>query len=195
MRVRDENKEITIREKAIELIVKEGFNGFSMQKLAKGAHVSPATIYIYYKNKEEMLNKLFMHVRIVFWETAMVDFHPEMQLEEGLLQQWKNRFHFILAYPMHFQFMEQFRNSPLIKHKDVDISQFKVSMKAFIKNAISRNEMKKMEPEIFWAIAYGSFYSLVKFHLDDKSMMGRPFEFTETKIKQAVKLVTKALNP
>ncbi|MGZ3932351.1 MAG: TetR/AcrR family transcriptional regulator, partial [Bacteroidia bacterium] len=43
MRTRDEQKESAIRQKAIEMIVKEGFDGLSMQKLAKAAGVSPAT--------------------------------------------------------------------------------------------------------------------------------------------------------
>jgi TetR/AcrR family transcriptional regulator, multidrug resistance operon repressor len=47
MRTRDEQKEITIREKALEMIVEQGFDGFSMQKLAKAAKVSPGTLYIY----------------------------------------------------------------------------------------------------------------------------------------------------
>jgi len=49
MRTRDEAKEHAIRDKAIEMIVKVGFDGLSMQKLAKAAHVSPATIYLYFK--------------------------------------------------------------------------------------------------------------------------------------------------
>ena len=54
MRTRDENKQDLIREKGLEMIVKEGFDGFSMQKLAKAAAVSPATLYIYFKNREEI---------------------------------------------------------------------------------------------------------------------------------------------
>jgi len=46
MRSRDPKKEKAIRRKAMEMIVKDGFDGLSMQKLAKAAEVSPATIYI-----------------------------------------------------------------------------------------------------------------------------------------------------
>jgi AcrR family transcriptional regulator len=41
MRLRDEQKEQLVRTKALELLVEEGFNGFSMHKLAKAANVSP----------------------------------------------------------------------------------------------------------------------------------------------------------
>jgi TetR/AcrR family transcriptional regulator, multidrug resistance operon repressor len=46
MRSRDENKEQAIRTEALENAVKDGFDGLSMQKLAKAAAVSPATVYI-----------------------------------------------------------------------------------------------------------------------------------------------------
>jgi len=46
MRIRDEQKEKAIREKALKMIVKDGIEGFSMQKLAKAANVSPGTLYI-----------------------------------------------------------------------------------------------------------------------------------------------------
>src|SRR6185436_977006 len=128
MRIRDENKEAAIREKAIEMIVEEGFDGFSMQKLAKAANVSPATIYIYYKNREDMLNCLYNTVNQRFADIALTGFKPDASLEEGLWIQWKNRMKFILEYPAYFRFFEQFRNSPLIQHKDIKSNEFRENM-------------------------------------------------------------------
>ncbi|MBA2613022.1 MAG: TetR/AcrR family transcriptional regulator [Bacteroidetes bacterium] len=195
MRTRDENKEAAIREKAMKMIVDEGFDGLSMQKLAKAANVSPATIYIYYKNREDLLNQLFNHVQQTFYDVALAGFDPLLSFEEGLWIQWKNRLKFILKYPIHFQFYEQFRNSPCINHTDVQISTFKESMKLFVMNAIKKGEMKKMEPEIFWSVAYGTLYSMVKFHLQEIKMMGNDFKLTDAKMKIAFEMVIKALKP
>ena len=60
MRTRDENKELTIREKALEMAVKDGFDGLSMQKLARAAGVSPATIYIYFKDRDDLILQLWL---------------------------------------------------------------------------------------------------------------------------------------
>ncbi len=195
MRTRDENKEAAIREKAVEMIVNEGFDGLSMSKLAKAAGVSPATIYIYYKNREDLLHKIFNDSQKAFAEYALKNFNPELSLEEGLWIQWKNRMNFILEYPVYFQFFEQFRNTHLINHKNVDMSEFRENMMQFVKNAIRRGEMSKMEPEIFWAIAYGSFYALMKFHLQEKKMMNESFKITDAKLRQTLKMVIKALKP
>jgi len=195
MRTRDENKEAAIREKAMEMIVNDGFEGLSMQKLAKAANVSPATIYIYYQNREDLLNSLYNEVNNTFTEVALKKFDPNMSLEEGLWMQWKNRMKFILEYPVYFRFFEQFRNSPLILHKDVQKNQFKESMKQFVTNAINRKEMARMEPEMFWSLAYGSFYSLIKFHLQEKSMMNDSYKLTDAKLKILLKMVVAALKP
>lgn len=195
MRKKDENKEIAIREKAMEMIVMEGFDGLSMQKLAKAANISASTIYIYFKNREDLLNQLFIQVQQTFSDVALAGFSPDLSFEEGLWLQWKNRLRFILKYPVHYQFYEQFRNSPLINHSDINLSVFKNNMKHFVLNAIRRGELARVEPEIFWSLAYGSFYALVRFHLNEKSMMNENFKLTDTIMKQTFKLVIKALQP
>lgn len=195
MRVRDENKEVAIQEKAMEMIVKGGFEALSMQKLAKAANVSPATIYIYYKNKEDLLFQLFNRSQERFAHYALRGFDPSAGLEEGLWVQWKNRLNYILEFPVYFRFFEQFRNSPLINHHNANMAYFRENMMIFVKNAIKRGELKKMDPEIFWSIAYGPFYSLARFHLQERKMMSENFRLTDAKLKQALKLVVTALRP
>lgn len=193
MRTRDEAKEVVIREKAIEMIVKQGFDGLSMQKLAKAANVSPATIYLYFKNREDLLNQLYNTIDDVFSASTLEGFDPEMTFEEGLWLQWKNRFNHHVKYPNHILFMEQFRSSPLINHEDVQITKFKAAMQQFFSNAVKRKELTELPLEIFWAIAYGPLYTLIKFHMQKKSLGGRKFSLTEAKMREAFEIVVKAL--
>jgi AcrR family transcriptional regulator len=195
MRPKDENKEALIREKAIEMIVQEGFDGLSMQKLAKAANLSASTIYIYFKNREDMLNQVYIAVDEIFSREVLKNFDPEMSFEEGLWLQWKNRYRYIQKYPLHFHFSEQFRNSPLIKHADIKESSFRAALQQFVKNAVQRKEIMELPAEIFWSVAYGPFYILMKFHLQQSSMAGKPFSLSEQKMKQAFQLVLKALKP
>lgn len=193
MRAKDENKEIIIRDKAIEMIVKEGFHGLSMQKLAKAANISASTIYIYFDNKEDMLHKLYYYVDAIFIKESLNGFDAKMPFEEGLWLQWKNRWKHIMKHPVLFQFAEQFRNSPLIRDKEKQESKFVKAMKEFVFHAEKRNEIESLPSEVFWAIAYGPFYTLVKFHLDESSMSGKPFKLSEAKMQQVFLLVLKAL--
>lgn len=195
MRNKDQNKELAIRQKAIEMIVNEGFDGLSMQKLAKAANISASTIYIYFKNREDLLNQLFIRIERKFETDALVNFNPEMSFEAGLWLQWQNRYRNISENPMEFYFFEQFRNSPLIKHEDIQENQFREKMNQFVQHAVAKKEIVELPSELFWAIAYGAFYTLIKFHLDQATMAGNPFSLSEEKMKLTFDLVIKSLKP
>lgn len=194
MRTKDENKEWTIREKAVEMIVHEGFDGLSMHKLAKAANISVSTIYIYFKNREDLLNQLYTEGVETFVQETMKGFDPEMDFETGMWQQWKNRFHYISKYPLHYLFYEQFRNSPLIKRqRGTQEETFKKAMQRFFMNATEKGEIVPLPAEVFWALAYGPFYTLVKFHLEKASMTGLPFSLSDDLLELAFQRAMRSL--
>ncbi|RFS26391.1 TetR/AcrR family transcriptional regulator [Chitinophaga silvatica] len=194
MRTKDESKEILIRDKAIEMIVNEGFDGLSMHKLAKAANISAATIYIYYKNREDLLNKLFAHATDTFMAATLQDFIPETDFESGLWKQWNNRLQHIIDFPLLYKFLEQFKSSPLIKKQpSLQEDIFRAAMKRFVEHAVEKKQIIELPLEVFWALAYGSFYTLVKFHLENATMSGRPFEFNQHLLKLTFQQTLKAL--
>lgn len=198
VRQRDESKELALREKAIEIIVNEGFDGLSMQKLAKAAKVSPATIYIYFKDRDDLIDKVIQEESRKMSEALLKDFDPEnMGFEEGLRKQWENRAAYFLANPVRVLFMEQMRNTPVYEKSVKLAPEFTAAMKTFAHRAIERNELVKLPIEIYWSIAYAPLYQLVKFHLARKPMFATPerFVLTEEKMEQALQLVLKALKP
>ena len=74
-------------------------------------------------------------------------------------------------------------------------SAFRAILQQFVKNAVQRKEIIELPTEIFWSVAYGPFYILMKFHLQQSSMAGKAFSLSEQKLKQAFQLVLKALKP
>ncbi|MBC9929723.1 TetR/AcrR family transcriptional regulator [Chitinophaga qingshengii] len=195
MRVKDEQKAVLIREKAIEMIVREGFDGLSMHKLAKAVGISVSTIYIYFKNREEMLNQLYIDAMALFSRETMRGFDPDMDFEAGLWLQWQNRYRFIRQYPLYYQFSEQFRNSPLIYQTDNRIDDFRHSMRQFHANALRRKQIPDLPVEIYWALAYGPFYILAGFHLQNAALAGKPFKLHETLLKQTFDRAILSLKP
>lgn len=63
MRKIDENKKLAITKAVFELTQEVGLSGLSVAKVAKLAGVSPATIYIYYQDKADMLSQILMAVK------------------------------------------------------------------------------------------------------------------------------------
>ena len=106
MRTRNENKEQLVRQKALELIVSQGFEGFSMQKLAKAAEVSPATLYIYYKDKEDLITSIGIEIGQKFSENILKDFDPNLPFAEGMHIQWRNRAKYAIENKLETEFYE-----------------------------------------------------------------------------------------
>jgi TetR/AcrR family transcriptional regulator, multidrug resistance operon repressor len=196
MRTRDINKERAIRDHALKMIVKSGFDGLSMQKLAKAADVSPATIYIYFKDREDLILQLFTEASKKMTEATLKDFDPLMSFSEGLKVQWMNRARYCMANPDEMHFLEQIRHSPLQEKSQVLLgTKFKENMKAFVSNAIKNGELVKVPVEVYWSVAFAPLYTLVQFHIAGTSIGGNKFKFSEKIMLETLALVLKALRP
>jgi TetR/AcrR family transcriptional repressor of multidrug resistance operon len=196
MRTRNEIKEQQVRQKVLELIVSQGFEGFSMQKLAKAAEVSPATLYIYYKDKEDLITSIGIEIGQKFSKNILKDFDPNLPFAEGMRIQWRNRARYAIENKLETEFYEQIRSSSFReKVMGSFVEDFKSSMGHFIKNAVKHKELTPMPLEVFWSVAYSPLYNLIRFHNEGKSMGGKPFTFSEEIMNQTLDLVLKALKP
>jgi AcrR family transcriptional regulator len=197
VRTRDERKERLIRKRALEMIVKQGFGGFSMQKLAKAASVSPATLYIYFKDKDDLVFQLYRETVHRMSEETLRDFDASMSFDEGLRVQWKNRARFCLEHPLEAHFLEQIRYSPWHERAlDATDNLFAEAMRAFVKNAIRKKELIKVPVEVYWSVAFAPLYQLVKMNMHKKGLPGTgPFELSDKILELTLELVLKALKP
>lgn len=194
MRIRDAEKQALVKQKTIELIGKHGFEGFSIAKLAKACKISVATVYIYYKDKDDLIKSISSEQAIKMAEAMLKKFDPDGSLEQGIRQQWVNRFEYIKNFPENSLFYEQLRSSVYYESFYKDLTE-KISpiFGKFLRNMKEREEMEDLSLEVYWAIAFGPLYSLIKFHLDGQSIGGRNFSFTDRIFDDTLKLVLKAL--
>ncbi len=194
MRYRDEHKELLVKEKAIELVVKEGLDGFSMHKLAKEARVSPATLYIYYKDKEDLLVQLGHEEAARLTAAILKNFDPDMGFEEGMRVQWRNRANYWLENPVRASFLEQLKHSSLRSRVFEKLNmEFVDSMSKFVQNAIANKELLPMTREVFWSVAYAPLYNLIRFHTEGFSLAGQPFQFSEEIMWETFDVAMRAL--
>lgn len=198
MRTRDSNKETAIREKALEMVVRDGFDGLSMQKLAKAAGVSPATIYIYFKDREDLIHQLWLQEIKKMVDATLEGFDPAMRFDEGMKIQWLNRARFCMQNPTSMHFLEQIKYSPYYETfmKKMD-NTFIKTMSEFVQHAISRKEVVKLPLEVYWSVAFAPLYQLVKMHMTGNGLRGGPERFVldDKTMNQTLKLVLKALKP
>ena len=68
-------------------------------------------------------------------------------------------------------------------------------MHAFTHNAIKNKELSIMPLEVFWSMAYGPLYTLLRFHEEGKSIGGKAFKFSKKIMDDTFQLVLKSLTP
>jgi AcrR family transcriptional regulator len=112
VRSQDENKREAIFEATIKLVNEIGFAAASVAKIANEANVSPSTIYIYYKNKEDLLVSIYVEIKKRKSLAAMKGFDGSSPLKESFRAFWNNSFEFVSEYKDYLQYDEQFSNSP-----------------------------------------------------------------------------------
>ena len=123
MRYKDEAKQDAIIKATVKLVNQIGFVASSVSKIAKEANVSPATIYIYYKNKEDLLVSTYVDIKKKLSEAILRDFDDSQPIRDILKASWLKTFNFISKNPDDFQYTEQFANSPyssLVDKSEVD---------------------------------------------------------------------------
>jgi TetR/AcrR family transcriptional repressor of multidrug resistance operon len=196
MRTRNADKEQLVRKKAIEMLVTEGFQGFSMNKLADASGISVATLYIYYKDKDDLIQNIGTEIGKQFMCTTLKNFSPQMSFSEGLTKQWENRAAFALKYPKEVACYEIIKHSRHGDHiVEESLKEFKSTMEKFTRNAIKNKELKPVPVDVFWSVAYGPLYTLLRFHEEGKSIGGRKFKFSKKIMHEALALIIRALRP
>jgi TetR/AcrR family transcriptional repressor of multidrug resistance operon len=188
MRVKDEKKENAIFDAAISLITANGLADTSMSKIARAADVSPATIYVYFENKEDMLNKTYTHVKREIAAALVKGLKPELSVEDAFKVIWNNFYKHAVKHSARFSFTEQFANSPLVDRisKEEGASYFQPLFEWFERGKREK-VFKDVPPQIFAALAFAPLVGLVKQHfcgdvaLDNK-MLKTLFEITWTAV-------------
>ncbi|WP_194767490.1 TetR/AcrR family transcriptional regulator [Tamlana sp. I1] len=98
----------------IELVNNNGFHATPMSKIAKMANVSPATIYLYFENKQDLVNKTYIEVKTAYTNYAFETYNEEMTVEEGFEIIWKRIADFKLTDCENAMFLAQCDNTPMI---------------------------------------------------------------------------------
>ena len=106
MRLRDSEKQQRIKEAMIRLILRDGISGTSVAKIAREAGVSPATIYIYYENKEEMMAEVFREYSHDSYRYLMRRVRPEMSSAELIEAIVRGYYRYTVEHEEEFSFVE-----------------------------------------------------------------------------------------
>ena len=96
------------------LVNNNGFHATPMSKIAKMAGVSPGTIYLYFENKQDLVNQVYIEVKRSFTRFAFKDYKESTSVEGDFEKIWKNIAEFKLKEVEEALFLSQCDNTPMI---------------------------------------------------------------------------------
>ncbi len=108
------DKKNAILNATISLVNEGGFQAASMAKIAKIANVSPATIYLYFKNKQDLINQLYLNTKQQFCSIAFNNYDPLLPTKKGFEIIWYNIASFKLNESRESYFLSQCDNTPMV---------------------------------------------------------------------------------
>ena len=163
MRYKDDNKKEKIIIAAIQLINEVGLAETSMSKIAKKAGVSAGTIYVYFKNKEDMIKKLFLTVKKDMCEKILHGIDVFLPTEAEFRQLMENYINFLLHNKDYFLFFEQCINSPLIwKLCKEEAHVISKPILEFFERGKKRSIFKQIDIDIIFIYAFSPLIQIAK---------------------------------
>lgn len=164
MRVRDEAKYEAILKASQKLINEYGLSQTSMSKIAKEAGVSAATIYIYFENKDALLEELYKNIK----KKAGLEMTRHIDVNAPVKQGMKEFFFAVYRYYLkNFQdllLMEQFDNSPVSGkfHKNNQHHENFEKIVTVFEKGIKEGVLKDLPDELVAAFIFYPILKMVK---------------------------------
>jgi len=163
LKIRDDKKSQQIFSAALGLVKEKGLAGITMYGIAKEAGIATGTLYIYFKNKDELINILFAACRKASAENYFKNYDPSQPFKQGFAIVWMN----ILKYRVrNFEdvvFMDQCYHSPFINECTMKLTKQMIQpLFKLIERGKEENVFKDMDTHSLLVFMIGSIHEGVK---------------------------------
>ena len=159
------DKRTAILKATLDLISERGFDNTPMSLIAKTAGVSTGIVYHYFSGKEELINELYKEIKLETFQAMLVDYSEDLSLKERFLGIWHNYVRYSLNHPTTGLFLEQFENSPYLKHLEGDFTQAVAPFFNLFQQGVEEGVFKPLSPVVLFDLGFSAATSLVKRHI------------------------------
>ncbi len=165
MRAKDENKEVLILESALKMIARIGLAGLKMSDLAKEAHLATGTVYIYFKDKEELIRKLYLYLLKKSSNEVAKGASTNEPLKRRVNKICYNLLTDNILHPEYGAFFEQYFRSPFFHENESVLAEENVVMQPFYELILEGQQqgiVKETDPELLVTLICGMLETVAK---------------------------------
>ena len=161
------NKLERIFSATLALVSKVGIAGIKMSSIAEEANIATGTVYLYFKNKSELLNALYAKLKRegIFSIMGKIDHLPT---HIQLYKLWSIAFEYHVTSHCKSIFMEQFEFSPLISKENIALEEDTILfLNQTLDRAKSEGIIKDLNNHLITSLILGFLRNLAqKYSLD-----------------------------
>lgn len=163
MRCKDESKVEAIYKATLTLVKDRGLAGITMCDISKEASIATGTLYIYFKNKDELIRALFTECRIKSAHYYFEGIAEQLPFEERMEKLFRNIIRFKVKHFEVSAFLEQSYHSPYVNAIDLKRKQKAMApLLALIKEGIASKKIKNTEVSVIVSYLFGIVNEMVK---------------------------------
>jgi AcrR family transcriptional regulator len=164
LKPRDDNKIQQVFTATLKLVVQSGVAGITMRQIAKEAKMATGTLYIYFKDKDELINQLYASCRASSVNTYFNGYNTTLPFKEGFKVIWNNILNHRLENFDVAVFMEQCYHSPFISESTKEMSrQLLQPLFKLIERGREENVLKDLDTIMLLIFMVGSITEVIKY--------------------------------
>jgi AcrR family transcriptional regulator len=160
-----------IKKSAASLFQKKGFEDTRMDEIANRAEISKATIYLYFKSKEDLFYELVQEQLTKLSQNLIEIYNKEKNQENAIRAMMESTYAFYTDAPEVYHLITQFKARELVKALSEDkIRHLKESMRSnlkylamTIKDGVAQGRFENVDPTLTAVLFWNMFMGIVQF--------------------------------
>lgn len=189
-RIKDENKIQAIYQATLALVLKSGYAELNMAAVAQEAGIATGTIYTYFKNKEALINQLYLHLKEEKVNLMFKKFDDSESFYLKFQKLWLAYFKISFNEYHKMMFIEQYAYSSILTASTkIKADTLLLPMIKLLHEAQKEQLIKDVEPEIILSSITGAVLEIVRYYQSkgtkpSKSTIEQCFEMAWTSIRK-----------
>ncbi|MCY6380753.1 TetR/AcrR family transcriptional regulator [Hoeflea prorocentri] len=144
-------------------VVENGLDKAPVSRIAKRAGVSAGTIYVYYPNKDEMLQSIYLEIKSLLHDAMMTASGPGADSAKRIRSMWFAMFGFMLENPDMFAFHEIVAAEKLLGPDQLEeVAGMAGDIHGVLGDAINDRTLKDMPMDCVISLLFGPAVNLAR---------------------------------
>jgi AcrR family transcriptional regulator len=162
--MKEDDKEKKIFKAALKLFVENGIDHTSISLICKEAGISTGTPYLYFENKVDLINRLYLSIKKEILDVTATDLSASKLTYESFEKIWTEAVEWGVNSPYAFRFMTQMEASPYFNEDlEAQLANYEDNQLNLIKEGTENRTFKNLPPEYISELIFSHVVYTIKY--------------------------------